>query len=791
MALDLLALSVFIWQIITEAVGGPSDYKSANDPASAIRLWFAMTIRQTCLLVAASVTLLYVRLGRSVSFGRMHWILWSPVLLLAVTSTTLAGILSAAHIQSLFVGLMAYSSTLALLSTIAFVCLVTTLVIIKRNLAALNEENEPWPPVKIDEKPRPSFATEDIDVLRDGASWITSTAGSRRNSMSGWSFSTHHTVASSHHGRPQTGSHPSVPAKSSFWFGSSMPHDENIPPVPPLPLPYAQRPATPTTPQDLDDLDPFRRDAPALPRPRLGSQTSWLTSTNGSHSTLSAWSYPTSQHEGSIRNVSTTDLRTPLTAASRPVTPQLADARVLGGYGFAPGSLQAENGLAALAAPPGTPLDISMLRLIGWLLIIWVPTVNSSYMKVLRILSFVLQALSYPYLIIVSQHASASTIVSILLALSVTMSSPLLLLSIFLSSPIPVPSGLFDIRPDSPVETLRGPSPIGNDRPFKWSSDYKRSMSTSVTVVEGRRSGDVWLTNGDAVDGKSKIGRAIGVLTPVPKLSVLPPEDMDDGEMTPPLPIQNEDSLPINICHTPRSESSVQFGRMTNGHLSVGDESVQFASRIMVAQRHYSALAQTVVVCGSSSDNHEAVNDEVVGVATGAVTAARQSAHLRSRSASSIIGPDTPNARSTFNISPPPPFPLPPTPPNVRAARLASLAHKKSFSSGFSFGPVDNMNEIDALTAGVLPLLVPGINMDGMKVREGDWIPSGSYNRSNGKKLAKKLKEFGEGFSSPEIHSTPARSRTRVPRERKISAHKKNHYSLPRYVRCLYLRQEY
>jgi hypothetical protein len=30
-------------------------------------------------------------------------------------------------------------------------------------------------------------------------------------------------------------------------------------------------------------------------------------------------------------------------------------------------------------------------------------------------------------------------------------------------------------------------------------------------------------------------------------------------------------------------------------------------------------------------------------------------------------------------------------------------------TSGYSFGPVDNVNEIDALTAGVLPLLVPGM----------------------------------------------------------------------------------
>ena len=47
-------------------------------------------------------------------------------------------------------------------------------------------------------------------------------------------------------------------------------------------------------------------------------------------------------------------------------------------------------------------------------------------------------------------------------------------------------------------------------------------MSTTITAVEGRRSGDVWLTNGDAVDGKDKLGRAVGMLFPMPKLSGYP-----------------------------------------------------------------------------------------------------------------------------------------------------------------------------------------------------------------------------------------------------------------------------
>ncbi|KAG5648815.1 hypothetical protein DXG03_000164 [Asterophora parasitica] len=775
-SLDLLALAIFVWQTINESVGGPSDYANSTDAASAVRLWFVMTMRQTCLLVVAAISLLHVRLGRSVSFGARHWMLWAPTLVLVITSTAVAGVIAGTGVESLFIGLIGYTSTIAVLSSVAFACLIGTLVIIKRNLAALNEETEPWPPVRmVEEKPRPSFATEEIDAIRDGASWITSNASSRQNSISGWSFSTHHTAkASSHHGhgsgRPQTGSHPSVPAKSSYWFNPSMPNVNDVPPVPPIPSQYGVM--SPSA-EDLisSDPDPFRRDpspVPAHPRMRLDSQTSWLTSTNGSMTTVSAWSYPASIREGTIHSASTIDLHTPLTPVSRSVTPKLANAQVLGGYGFAPGSLEAEKGLAALAAPSGTTLDISMIRLLGWLIIIWVPI-----------------ALSFPYLITVSQRTSSSTTISLLFVLSVTMSSPLLALTILFRSPLPIPSGLFDIRPDPPAHVLRGPSPANTESTFKVSYDYKRSMSTTPTVVEGRRSGDVWLTNGDAVDGKNKMSRAIGMLSPMPKLSVLPPEeDLEDGEFTPPLPIQNDDSsLPVNIHNgTPHSETSAQFGRLTSSkssHFSGGDESLAFASKIMIAQKHYSAIAQTVVVASSSPERPQpAETNEVLGSASGATAAKgdRRSAHLRSRSVSSVSASQTPPSAS-LSPSPPPSFPLPPTPPTVRAARLASLVHKKSFSSGFSFGPVDDMNEIDALTAGVLPLLVPGINMDGVRIKEGDWTPPGTFSKSKGKKATKKLlAEFGEDFSSPQIHSTPARRRTA--RERKIS-HKKNHFSLP------------
>ena len=73
-------------------------------------------------------------------------------------------------------------------------------------------------------------------------------------------------------------------------------------------------------------------------------------------------------------------------------------------------------------------------------------------------------------------------------------------------------------------------------------------------------------------------------------------------------------------------------------------------------------------------------------------------------------------------ISPPPSFPLSPTHPNVRAARLAMFAHKKSFSSGFSFGTDDDIKEIDAgfFLPWYLVLLLAN-----MGIKEGAFTPPG------------------------------------------------------------------
>lgn len=333
--------------------------------------------------MVASLILLHVRLGRSVSFGSKHWMLWAPTLLLTTTSTALAGVLAGVGLPSFFWGLVIYSGTVAVLSSIAFGCLIGTLIIIKRNLDAFNDSRHPWPP-QILEKPRPSFATEDVDVLKDGSSWITSRASSCQESISAFSFSTHHSRrpsnANSRILHPAFASHPSIPTKSAFWFNPVTPctgRESPVPPVPPLPAPY--RSASPLL---HGDPDPFRCNEPPL---RIGSQSSWLTEPSSEQGTvISAWSFPTSRPTSPITlpvaaYPSTPDLQSQLltsSAISRPATPAMISTDVLGGYGYAPELTEAEKGVGALAVVPVSDLDVSVYRTIGWLLSIWVPMVS-------------------------------------------------------------------------------------------------------------------------------------------------------------------------------------------------------------------------------------------------------------------------------------------------------------------------------------------------------------------------------------------------------------------------------
>lgn len=361
-----------MWQVVNESTAGPSGYALATDPLSAIRLWIVVTVRQSCLLMISFITLLHVRMAHPVSFGGTQWMLWAPTILLTFTSAAVAGVLAGSGVESLFYGLIAYSSSTALFAAVAFALLIRTLFTIKRNLTAFEEAREPWPPVReIQRKARPSFATEDIDALKDGASWITSETGSQRQSFSAWSVTTHQTATTTH-SRPQSANHPSVAPKSTLWFGSNTPGDVQVPPVPPLPSPYGP-PAL--TPDGSPDLDPFRREVPTNYRSlkaRLGSQHSWLSS-DGSQTASTVWSFPVTQETGSVLELKLHD-------ETRVNTPSgLSSAQVLGGYGFSPGNTEAEKGTGSLLSNSESIAEISAFPVLAWLVTILLPLVSNFF----------------------------------------------------------------------------------------------------------------------------------------------------------------------------------------------------------------------------------------------------------------------------------------------------------------------------------------------------------------------------------------------------------------------------
>ncbi|KAI6122720.1 hypothetical protein EDD16DRAFT_1779991 [Pisolithus croceorrhizus] len=573
-------------------------------------------------------------------------------------STVLAAVLSRASIPSLFIGLVAYLSTTAMLSVAAFGGLVYTLVSIRHNLTALHESANSWPPAKeVREKPQHSLLTEDIDALQEGSSWLTSDAGSHCDEVSSnWSFSTYH-----------------------MQHGCPLPQDPLVPPVPPLPSPYCS--STSPTCVIGDDPDLFCCDIPSCPR--LGSQSSWLTSSTGMHPTMSAWSFPTAHQVES-----TVDVRVgllPATPGSRPATPTaLLTAQVLGGYGY---TADSEKGIASLTTK-GSGVEISYTRYMSWLLSIWVP-----------------MALSLSYLILLSTPGFVpGDTLSVLLVLLVTLSSLLLVINILLRSLILIPTGLFDVHMKPPLAVvLHTPSPAD-------------------TLAM-----DIWISQGDAIDGKGKVGRAPGLMSSIPRLAILPiGKEKDEGE-----------------CEE------------------------TYASRIMIAQRHYSMLATTVVIPASPERQEDPI-DAMTLIATGVAV-------------ESSVAPG-----GTSHL-PPPSDLLPLTLPNVRNVKLAKqLMHKKSYLSGFSLGAVvsEDMNKIDMLPAGVLPLLVPGLKVsEGMKIKEWEFLPPLSSTIARKPHHAPKESngsDFGvlaqEEFLSPQLHSTPAQERCQG---RKISAHKRNHFSLP------------
>ena len=388
-------------------------------------------------------------------------------------------------------------------------------------------------------------------------------------------------------------------------------------------------------------------------------------------------------------------------------------------------------------------------------------------------------------------HGLSSSVVPILLALSVTVSSPLLALNILLRSPLPIPAALFS-RSYGAVQASEASNSVTEIRIHP----EMRGRSTSLTVVEGRRSGDVWISNGEAVDGRGKAARVLGLLTPSPRLAVLPlsKEQQAVEELTPPLPMQDDSGASIAMSSPSANSAEMGVARTrkeskASSYYSGADESLAYRSQIMVAQRHYSAMATTVYLppspkfASGSVMQRSSVGkplDDIGAVSTG-VERGITKGHIRSHSASSSLQTPRSSMQNRFPLTPPPSSPLPPTPPNVRA-----LPHSRSHSSsgsGFSFGPIGHANQIDSLSAGVLPLLIPGLKIGQDMVINASSSPPRSRRVDEIKtRTPPRDDELGfatsTSFNSPEMHSTPARPG----RKRSGAASKWRHMSLPSWV---------
>lgn len=390
---DVVAVSVFAWEAFAQWVDastGAGASVAAFGADSAARLWLALTLRQTCFLVVSALILIHVRLRRSVSFGRAHWLLWVPFVLLASVST-IAAVLFAHHATTtsrrrFLIGYVAYSSTIAILNTVMFGSLVGSLITIRRSLANSNQvavSKESKSPRQIVEI---SLANQDIDAVREGGSWITSPASSRR----------HRDKSTSPYSHSTTGT------RATQGMAASTEREQvAAAPFPVWPSQGTRSSGSPRTPQsnrgdtyhyEKTDFGPVHRyrtqslraaavTAAAL---TLSSQGSWISSSLGTRPTLSAWSYPSTPHSSPRDRVRSTSavIASTLTRDMSLGTTRLGvtsdgRARVLASGGqYAPSAMQAERGSAVAAAAALSPqIEISTLRIAAWLAGVWVPLV--------------------------------------------------------------------------------------------------------------------------------------------------------------------------------------------------------------------------------------------------------------------------------------------------------------------------------------------------------------------------------------------------------------------------------
>ncbi|EJD01318.1 uncharacterized protein FOMMEDRAFT_169462 [Fomitiporia mediterranea MF3/22] len=428
--LDIISLLVFVWEVFNQNLAQTTNRSVGTDTAASARLFLVLTLRQIFLLGISAVSLIQVRRSLQSSFGIFHWRVWVPPSTVTAISTAITGIYASKGIQSFRIGVTAYIIFLAISTTAAIIFLVVSLRVIQDKLMSNSEWYDSWYDAITDVKSSYSFPTEDVEALKDGSSWITSDAGSRRDSISSFSF-------------------------ESTARSAETSHDVNN-----------QQQVGESSQQD----------------------SSWLTEPSVPPRTITDWSFSTNPEVNMAHASTTMDNHTQLgvNRASCPLTPALSSTQFIGhsdlhhrGVGDRNDSFQTFNKMY-------TKDDRARwIRMAGWLAYIWLPL-----------------SLALPFMVSTSLHGPTP----VLFIISMTVSAPLLAFNVLIS-PLPITTSLMEDVSNLPkLSQLEG--------------GYKRSAS--ITIVEGRRSGDVWLSKGDAFDGKNRLSRGISLLSKAPKLAVLP-----------------------------------------------------------------------------------------------------------------------------------------------------------------------------------------------------------------------------------------------------------------------------
>lgn len=342
----------------------------------------------------------HVRLRRSVSFGYAHWFLWVPLTILASISTV-AAVVFAVHDKAtttsrrrFLIAYVAYSSTIAILNTVMFGSLVGNLISIKRSLANFNQviDNKGTKSFgETVEKPQASIPAEDVVAVREGSSWITSPASSRRH-PSGSAYSYSHSTTRTRATQNMAASPEQEPGMT-FPFSHRSASPRTRPPR--RSDPYAKTDFGPVRTRTRTRTQSLRAAAATAAALTVSSQGSWITSSLGTRPTLSAWSYPSTprssprdrtQSASAVQSViASTPSRdmSPGTGSAHPSITRVAiggstRATDLDSDGLhAPSALQAERGTTSpvSSGARSSQIEVSPLRIVAWLTGVWVPLV--------------------------------------------------------------------------------------------------------------------------------------------------------------------------------------------------------------------------------------------------------------------------------------------------------------------------------------------------------------------------------------------------------------------------------